>query len=123
MRVLLVHDRAQGCSTLKQVLEQEPELSVVGELDEVQDLLTLVSKTKPDLLLLDWELPGVQIGNLLSTLHASSNSMKIVAFSEREQARQEALTAGADAFVSRQDPQEWLLTTLRTVGGLSYFSS
>lgn len=45
--------------------------------------------------------------------------MKVVAYSERTEARLEALTSGADAFVSRDEPLEWLLITLRKIGGLS----
>ncbi len=99
-------------------MEQESELSVVGEAVEVKDLLAQVRETQPDLVLLDWELPGLRGADLLLALHTLC-PLKIVVFSRRKEARQQALRAGADAFVSRREPQEWLLATLRKVGGLS----
>jgi len=119
MRVLLTDDQTQMRLALRRLLEQEPELTVVGEAAEAKDLLTQVQKTQPDLVLLDWELPGLQAADLLLTMHSHYCPLKVVAFSERREARQEALAAGADAFISKEDPQEKLLTTLRKVGGLS----
>lgn len=119
MRVLLTDNRTRVRSALKRLLERESELSVVGEVAEVKDLLVQVQETQPDLVLLDWELPDLPAIDLLSTLHSLHSPPKVVAFSEHMEARQEALAAGADAFVSKTDPGEWLLTTLRAVGGLS----
>jgi two-component system KDP operon response regulator KdpE len=119
MRILLTDDQSKRCTALKQFLEQESELSVVGEAVEATDLLMQAQETHPDLVLLDWGLPGLPATDVLSALHNLGYPLKVVAFSENREARYEALAAGADAFVSREDPQEWLLTTLRTVGGLS----
>jgi DNA-binding NarL/FixJ family response regulator len=119
MRVLLVDSHAQERSMLRRIVKQEPQLSVVGEVTDAQDLLARAQAVHPDLLLLDWELPGLQGSDLLLTLHRLTFPLKVVAYSERTGARQEALTSGADAFVSRNEPLEWLLITLRRIGGLS----
>lgn len=119
MRVLLVDSHAQERSMLRRIVKQEPELSVVGEATGAQDLLAQAQAVHPDLLLLDWELPGLQGSDLLLTLHRLAFPVKVVAYSERTEARLEALTSGADAFVSRDEPLEWLLITLRKIGGLS----
>jgi DNA-binding NarL/FixJ family response regulator len=119
MRVLLTNDQTQVRSALRRLLEQESELSVVGEAGEAEDLLAQVQETRPDLVLLDWELPGLQATDLLLAMHSRYCPLKVVAFSEHKEARQEALDAGADAFISKDDPQERLLITLRAVGGLS----
>lgn len=100
-------------------MEQEPELSVVGEAVEAQDLLAQARVIHPDLVLLDWELPGLQGTGLLLALHGLGCPMKVVAYSERMEARQEALAAGADAFHSKDEPLEWLLITLYAFAGLS----
>lgn len=119
MRVLLTCERNRTRSALKQLLEQESELKVVCTVTSAQDLLPSVQETRPDLVLLDWELPGLSAADLLSSLHSLSHSLKVVAFSKQTGAGREALAAGADAFVSREAPLEWLLITMRTVGGLS----
>jgi len=130
MRIFLADDQAKVCSALRLLLEQEPGLSVVGEAAEAKDLLAQVQRTRPDLVLLDWELPGLRAPRsstpsagsgissgqrLLAALHSLSCRPKVIALSGHLEAREEALAAGADAFVSKGDPPERLLTTLRTV--------
>ncbi len=117
MRVLLTDDQNTMRLALRRLLEQEPELHVVGEVAEVDDLLTQVRETRPDLVLLNWELPGIQADHIQHVRRGYP--LRVVAFSENCAARQAALAAGADAFVSREEPVKGLLTTLRTVMGLS----
>ncbi len=119
MHVLLADNQAKNRTVLRRLLEQEPELNVVGEVSEAQDLLTQVQAVHPDLVLLEWELPGLQGTDLVRALHFLGRPLKVVAYSECTEARQEALVAGADAFAIREEPLEWLLITLHTVAGLS----
>ncbi len=112
MRILLADDQPKVRSALRLLLEQEPEMSVVGEAAEVEDLLAQVEATQPDLVLLDWELPGLQAADLLPTLRSLHPRLKVIALSGRLEARQAALTAGAEAFVSKGDPPERLLAAV-----------
>jgi DNA-binding NarL/FixJ family response regulator len=116
MRVLLADDQPEVRSALRCILEQEPELSVVGEAAEVKELVEQIEAVSPDLILLDWELPGLDAANLPSALHADHPRPFIVALSGRPEAHRAALKAGADAFVSKGDPPDQLLATLHTVG-------
>ena len=123
MRVFLADDQLKVRSALRLLLEQEPGLCVVGEATEAEELLTQIKATRPDLMLLDWELPGLALANsvgpgkhLLSVLHVSYPNLRIIALSGQLEARRAALAAGADAFVSKGDPPERLLAILRTMG-------
>ncbi len=51
----------------------------------------------------------------MSALHSLGCHLKVIVLSGHLEACEEALAAGADAFVSKRDPPEQLLTTLRTV--------
>jgi DNA-binding NarL/FixJ family response regulator len=119
MRVLLTAKSTRARSALSKLLEQEPELSIVGTADEAGDLRNQIRETKPDLVLLDWDSPDLQSTDLLHSMHSSHASLKVIAFSQSRDARRQALDAGADAFVSREAPWEWFLITLRALGGLS----
>jgi DNA-binding NarL/FixJ family response regulator len=119
MRVLLADDQTSVRAALKQLLEWAPEFNIVGEASNTQDLLHQVQMTQPDVVLLNWELDAPSTLDRLSTLRALCRSLKVVAFGEEEAARQKALAIGAAAFVSKQDPPEWLMNTLRGVAGLS----
>jgi CheY-like chemotaxis protein len=72
-----------------------------------------VRATCPDIILLDWELPGLQGGDALSTLRAHRPQLKVIALSGRPEARSAALAAGMNAFVSKGDPPEQLLAAVR----------
>lgn len=122
MRVFLADDQAKVRSALRLLLEQEPGLRVVGEAAEAEELLVQVQATRPDLMLLDWELPGLALAHsirsgkqLLSVLHRYCPNLRVIALSGQLEARRAALAAGADAFVSKGDPPERLLATLRSM--------
>lgn len=113
MRVLLADDQPEVRSALRLLLEQEPGLTVVAEVAEALELSALVKETCPDMVLLDWELPGQPSADILLTLRSFCPSMTVVVLSVRPEARSAALLAGADAFVSKGDPPEQLLVTVR----------
>jgi DNA-binding NarL/FixJ family response regulator len=112
LRVLLADDQLAVRSALRLVLEQEPDIEIVGECAETECLLAEVGRARPDLLLLDWELPGLPAADLLSALHSLSPNTKVVALSGRPEARGPALETGASAFVSKGDPPEHLLAII-----------
>lgn len=112
MRVLLADDQSKVRSALRLLLEQQPGLSVVSEAVEAESLLAQAEATQPDLVLLDWELPGLRTDDWLSTLRTLCPRLKVIALSGQPEARRAALAAGADAFVSKGDPPERLLAAV-----------
>lgn len=115
MRVLLADDQSQVRSALQILLNQEPDVSIVGETEDAGGLLVQVRAIHPDLILLDWGLPGLRTMGSLQALREICPTLLVIALSGRPEACDEALAAGADAFVSKVDPPEQLLATLRAV--------
>lgn len=115
MRILLADDQREVRSALRLLLEQEPGVSVVGEVKEASELLPWVCANALDLVLLDWELPGLRAVEAISALQAARPHVWIVPMSGRPEARDTALAAGADAFVSKGDPPDRLLATIRAI--------
>lgn len=114
MRVLLADDQAKVRSALRLLLEQQPDVEILGEAVDTTGLLDWVKAACPDLVLLDWELPGLPGVVLLPLLHDCCPRLQVIALSGRPEARQAALDAGADAFASKGDPPERLLTAVQT---------
>jgi DNA-binding NarL/FixJ family response regulator len=120
MRVLIADDQPQVRSALRLLLKQEPGVTVVGEAEDTQQTLDLAAGQRPDLVLLDWELPGTWAAgplkntgrHLLPALRARCPHTKVIALSGRPEARKAALAAGADAFVSKGDPPERVLAAV-----------
>jgi len=113
MRVFIADDQRKVRSALKLLLEQDPETSIVGEAVTAEDLVAQVRAARADLVLLDWEVPGLHDANpLLVALRALCPRLSVVALSGRPEAGQAALAAGVDAFVSKGDPPERLLAAV-----------
>ncbi|MCP4543417.1 MAG: response regulator transcription factor [Chloroflexi bacterium] len=123
MRVLIADDEPRVRSALRLLLRQHPSMAVAGEADNVESALELTSRHRPDLVLLDWELSGRNGTSALKRLRAVRQGIVVIALSGRPEARRAALDAGVDAFVSKGDPPEQLLSmlqaTLRTVSRTS----
>lgn len=113
MRILVADDQAKVRSAMRLLFEQDQDIHVLGEAVDATGLLDWVNVVCPDLVLLDWELPGRDMGELLDAVRGNCSRVKVVALSGRPEARREAIAAGADGFVSKGDPPERLLDTLR----------
>jgi DNA-binding NarL/FixJ family response regulator len=112
MRVLVADDQAKVRSALRLVVDQQQGIVVQGEAVNTTGLLDWVKAAAPDLVLLDWELPGPDRDHLLPRLRETCPETKVIALSGRPEAREAALEAGADAFVSKGDPPETLLAAI-----------
>jgi DNA-binding NarL/FixJ family response regulator len=115
MRVLLADDEPKVRSALRLILEQLKEVESVEEVTDAESLTDRLQKMPPDLLLVDWELPGLHPGSTFSELRLGS-SFKVIVLSGRCAAPQMALSAGADAFVSKCESPDRLFATLRALG-------
>jgi two-component system response regulator EvgA len=114
-RVFIADNQARVRWALRTFLQEEQGLILVGETSRAETLLALVEGTRPDLVLLDWELLDQPIAALLSALQALDFQVKVIVLSSQPDIQQAALAAGVDGFVSKGDPPERLLTTLRAI--------
>jgi DNA-binding NarL/FixJ family response regulator len=112
MRVILADDQAKVRSALRLLLEHQPDVEILGEAADTTGLLDCVKVVCPDLVLLDWELPGLATIALLPLLERLCPALRVIALSVRPESRKAALDAGADAFVCKGDPPERLLIAM-----------
>ena len=117
MRVILADDQAKVRSALRLLLEHQPDVEILGEAVDTTGLLDWAKAACPDLVLLDWELPGLPATALLPRLYDYCPALRVIALSSRPGVCQAALSAGADAFVSKGDPPERLLMAVDEVDG------
>lgn len=110
--ILIADDQGHIRSALSLLLEQEPEMVVVGEAADATGLLLSLENGPVDVVLLDWDLPGLPIRHLLRLLRLERPFLHIIAMSSHPEARPQALQAGAVAFLSKGAPPETVLHLL-----------
>lgn len=113
MHIVLADHHPQALWALKTTLQEKSNFEVTGEAVDASELLTLVGENPPDLALIDWELPGKPIEDLIAELHQCQSKPVIIVMGSQPEYGRLMLKAGADAFVSKTDQPDWLLETLQ----------
>jgi DNA-binding NarL/FixJ family response regulator len=113
MRIFIASADQSFRLALLMLLESEPGMVVTGMSDRSKDLLTLVGASQPEVLLFDYELIKQATADLFGDLHHLECRPKIIALSVDPQVKATILTAGADAFISKNAPPDDLLPMLR----------
>lgn len=114
LQIFIADDNLNVCHALRLLLEQNG-FALVGEADNAESLLAKVCIAPPDVILLDWELPGLRVQRLIPTLQKYCSDTKVVALSVRSHAEQTVLAIGVDAFVSKGNPSDELLAVLHLI--------
>jgi DNA-binding NarL/FixJ family response regulator len=112
MHILIADNQLKVRRALRVLLEQADQVQVVGEAADAPGLLARIETTATDLVLLDGDLPGLAMVELLPALRRACPEVRVIALSTRTEAGPAALAAGADAFVSKADPAEQLLAAI-----------
>ena len=100
---------------LQMLLHQESGMHVIGMAVQADGLLVQVEASHADVLILDWQLPGASIQDLLSDIRGLETPPKIVVLSINPEEKAPALSAGADAFISKNAPPDDLVEVVRSL--------
>jgi DNA-binding NarL/FixJ family response regulator len=117
IRVALVDDEPLIRGGLAAVIGAEPDLEVVGQAGDGSEVLDLVGRTAPDVVLMDVRMPGVDgIAATRALVRAGSAARVLVltTFANDDHVF-DALAAGADGFLLKRSTPEEVLHGIRTV--------
>jgi len=121
--VVLVDDHNVIRAGLRGLLEAEAELRVIGEGADAKDALRLATDRRPDVLVLDLQMPGAEPRADLPRLRESAPNTAIVVLTMQNDARmaRDLLRAGAAGYVLKQAAERQLAEAIRiAAGGGSY---
>jgi DNA-binding NarL/FixJ family response regulator len=115
--LLLIDDHFVVRSGLVASLELEDDLKVAGEADRGEDAARLFAKKKPDVVLMDLQLPGISGIEATVALIREHPAARVLIFSTfaRDDEIQAALKAGALGYLQKSSSREDLLAAIRTV--------
>lgn len=117
VRLLCVDDHAFLVEGLKAQFALEPDLQVAGRLSSAEHLLTEAARIKPDMVLLDIEMPGPDPFDMADRLRQIHPEIQVVFLSAhvRDTYISSAYKAGASGYFSKADEIEDIIKGLRAV--------
>jgi two-component system response regulator NreC len=124
-RILLADDHKLMRSGLKALIEQQPDLAVVGEADDGRQAVALAASLKPDLLVMDIGMPnlnGIEAARQITQANPGT-AIVILSMHSDESYVLRALKAGAKGYLLKDSAESDLIRAVHAVaGGKSFFS-
>jgi DNA-binding NarL/FixJ family response regulator len=123
MRILIVDDDKLVSTSLKTILEADPEIEVAGIGHNGQDAIALFLSINPDILLMDIRMnimTGLEAGEIILKKHSDAKILYLTTFADDEYIVK-ALRIGAKGYILKQN-FESIVTSLKAVNtGLNVF--
>jgi len=125
IRVLVVDDHALFRRGLQMVLEQEPDIDVVGEAGDGTEAVDRAAETMPDIVLMDVRMPrrgGIDACSAIKEIVPSAKIIMLT-ISDEEGDLYDAIKAGAMGYLLKEISIEEVASSIRAVyGGQSLIS-
>jgi len=120
-RVLVADDNVGYGSTLSRFIESQPGMEVVGVATDGREAVLLAGVLKPDVVLMDLYMPGIDGFEATRRVKASCDAPRVVALTAHrsEENRRLALSAGADALLLKHDVDLGLVDVIGMLTGRS----
>lgn len=125
IHIVLADDHVIVRQGFCQLLTQEPDFSVIGEVGDGRGALELVEQLRPEVLVLDMVMPGLKGLDVLDGVKQSSPDTQVVILSMHNDQSYvlEALQHGAAAYVLKESSVHELVQAIRVaINGQHYLS-
>ena len=117
IRVLLAEDQAMIREALAALLSFEDDIEVVAQVGRGDEVTSAARDSKPDVALLDIEMPGMDGLSAAAALHAANPATKIVILTTfgRPGYLRRAMESGVSGFIVKDSPADKLARTIREI--------
>ncbi len=115
-RIFLMDDHAIVREGVRRLIEADGSMIICGEADGPENLVDALTRTQADTLISDWLIGEDSSAPALVEARRRLPGLRIIVLTmlEGETYRQQALAAGADAFIHKGQAPDHLLTILRS---------
>jgi DNA-binding NarL/FixJ family response regulator len=115
--VLLVDDDVIVRTGVRMILESETDIEVVGEAGSGREAVDLATRLRPDVVLMDIEMPdldGIAACKAIAASDAGAEVVMLTTF-QTDQYLFDSLKSGASGFLLKRSPPDELLNAVRVV--------
>ena len=120
IRVAIADDQGLIRAGFRSLLEAEPDIEIVGEAATGTEAVALNRELRPDVVLMDIRMPGLDgieaTRRILAQNHEPKPSVLILTTFDLDEYVYDALRAGASGFLLKDVPARQLAAAIRTVG-------
>lgn len=102
-------------AALRLQIELQDAYQVSGEAEHTECLLAQVCQKPPDVILLDWHLPGINPQRLIHTLREHCPTTILIVISVKTEDKKSSASYGIDGFLSKQQSPASFITALRDI--------
>jgi len=124
-RVILADDHVLVRRGLRRILEENQDLEISGEVGDGLELLSLLNKIDPDMVILDVSMPNLRGIEAIPEIHRVHPGVKVLILTmhNEEEYLYQAISAGADGYLLKEDAEKELFSAIENVqNGRVYIS-
>ena len=117
IRILIADDHGLMRAGLHAMLEDESDVEVVGEAASGEEVLHLAGELRPDIVLLDINMPGIDGIETTRRLRISYPQTRVLILTvyAEESLLREAIQAGASGYIIKRAAEEELITAIQAI--------
>jgi two-component system response regulator NreC len=117
IRVLIVDDHTILRQGIRSLLEDEPDIEVVGEAEDGHSAVKLASQLNPDVIVMDIAMPRLNGLEATRQIRRNNSSIKILILTmhENEEYIRQVLAAGAMGYILKDAASSELLAAIRSI--------
>lgn len=116
-KILIVDDHPMMRQGLVQLIDNEPDLAVIGEAENAEHALSLVGQTTPDLVLADISLTGKSGLELIKDIRTLNPDLPVLVISMHDESiyAERVLRAGGRGYIMKQEGGKQIMNAIRQV--------
>jgi DNA-binding NarL/FixJ family response regulator len=117
IKVIIVEDHPIFRMGMKELIDSEKDLTVVGEAENVTEALDLLSEKRPDLVIVDLSLKDSNGIELVKEIHNNYKSIYSLVLSMHDESihAERCIMAGAKGYIMKQEASESVVTAIRHI--------
>lgn len=116
-RVILADDHVLVRRGLRRILEENQDLEISGEVGDGLELLSLLNKMNPDMVILDVSMPNLRGIEAIPEIHRVHPDVKVLILTmhSEEEYLYQAISAGADGYLLKEDAEKELFLAIENI--------